>query len=195
VVLATANPAKVAELVRALEGRLEVRPRPSDLAEVDEAGRTLEDNASLKALAVARHSGELALADDTGLFVDALGGRPGVRSARYAGEGADDRANVARLLAELASVGASGPEQRRARFRTVIALGRPDGSVRLVEGTCEGWISPEPRGSAGFGYDPVFVPLEGDGRTFAEMGPEEKGAISHRGRALAAALRALGRDG
>jgi XTP/dITP diphosphohydrolase len=194
VVLASANPKKVAELVALAAGRLEVEPRPPELADVVEDGDTLEANATLKALAVARHRRALALADDTGLFVDALGGRPGVFSARYAGEPPDDAANVAKLLAELDAVGAHGAEQRRARFRTVIALGRPDGQVELVEGTCEGWIAPSPRGAAGFGYDPVFVPLEGDARTFAEMGPGEKGRISHRGRALAAAVARLTAD-
>lgn len=191
VVLASANPNKVAELVALAGDALVVQARPADLADVVEDGETLEANATLKAVAVARHTGRLALADDTGLFVDALGGRPGVRSARYAGEPADDEANVAKLLDELARCGAAGTTGRSARFRTVIALAEPDGSVRLVDGVCEGWIADGRRGSRGFGYDPVFVPAEADGRTFAQLSAQEKGAISHRGRALAAALAVL----
>ena len=190
--LASANPKKVAELEALLGDQVDVRPRPSDLADVVEDGATLEDNAALKARAVAHFSGALALADDTGLFVDALGGRPGVRSARYAGEPPDDQANVAKLLAELDQAGAATRQQRSARFRTVIALAAPDGSVQVVDGTCEGWIAEEPRGSAGFGYDPVFVPADGDGRTFAEMSAGEKASVSHRARALAAAVPLLG---
>lgn len=192
VVLASANPKKVAELVTLAGGGLDVLPRPADLADVVEDGDTLEANATLKAVAVARHTGRLALADDTGLFVDALDGRPGVRSARYAGEPADDDANVARLLDELAAAGATDPARRTAHFRTVIALAHPDGSVELVDGTCAGRITADRRGRAGFGYDPVFAPVEGDGRTFAEMSADEKGALSHRGRALEAAVRRLG---
>lgn len=188
VVLASANPKKVDELVAILGPRIRVLPRPPEVGEVDEDGDTLEANAALKALAVARHAGALALADDTGLFVDALDGRPGVRSARYAGEPPDDGANVDKLLGELADQGATAPEQRRARFRTVIALGRPDGTVETVDGVCEGRIADAPSGSGGFGYDPVFIPVEGDGRTFAQMSAAEKAAISHRGRALAAAV-------
>ena len=196
VVLASANPKKVAELVAVIGDRLEVRPRPPDLPDVVEDGETLEANAALKALAVARHVDALALADDTGLFVDALDGRPGVRSARYAGEPPDDAANVAKLLAELADRGAVGPQQRTARFRTVIALASPDGEIETVDGICEGWIADEARGAGGFGYDPVFVPAEGDGRRFAEMTGGEKAALSHRGRALAAAVALLTeRDG
>jgi XTP/dITP diphosphohydrolase len=191
VVLASANPKKVAELVALAGHRLVVHPRPVDLADVDEHGHTLEANATLKAVAVAEHTAQLALADDTGLFVDALDGRPGVRSARYAGEPPDDAANVARLLVELEAAGAAGPVARRARFRTVLALALPAGPVQVVEGTCEGWIAERPRGDAGFGYDPVFVPADGDGRTFAEMSPAEKGALSHRARALTAALAVL----
>lgn len=188
VVLASANPKKAAELTALLEGRVEVVPRPLDLGEVDETGETLEENATLKARAVAAHAGARALSDDTGLFVDALGGRPGVHSARYAGGSATDADNVDKLLAELAAAGALEPQARRARFRTVLALAQPDGRVELAAGVCEGWIATEPRGAAHFGYDPVFVPADGDGRTFAEMAPGEKAAISHRARALAAAV-------
>jgi XTP/dITP diphosphohydrolase len=194
VVLASANPKKVAELMALVEDRLDVVPRPADLPDIIEDGDTLEANATLKAVAVAGATGRLALADDTGLFVDALDGRPGVRSARYAGEPPDDDANVALLLSELEEHGATTAAQRAARFRTVIALAHPEGAVDLVEGTCEGWISVERRGGTGFGYDPVFVPTEGDGRTFAEMGPEAKGALSHRARALAAAVNLLAGD-
>lgn len=188
VVLASANAKKVAELESLLGDQVDVRPRPAELADVVEDGETLEDNAALKARAVAASVGALALADDTGLFVDALGGRPGVRSARYAGEPPDDSANVAKLLVELAEVGAVTAQQRSARFRTVIALAAPDGTLQLVDGTCEGWIAEGPRGSAGFGYDPVFVPGGGDGRTFGQMSAEEKASLSHRARALAAAV-------
>jgi XTP/dITP diphosphohydrolase len=133
------------------------------------------------------------VADDTGLEVDALDGAPGVWSARFAGEQASYADNVAKLLAELERVGAASPQQRRARFRTVALVRWPDGSELVVDGAVEGHIGLEARGDGGFGYDPVFVPDDSGGRTFAEMAPTEKHAVSHRGRAfraLAAALRA-----
>jgi XTP/dITP diphosphohydrolase len=126
------------------------------------------------------------VADDTGFEVDALHGEPGVRAARYAGEDATYADNVARVLAELDRVGASRPAERRARFRTVALVRFPDGREVLAEGTVEGTVVGEPRGEGGFGYDPVFVPDEGDGRTFAELTADEKHAISHRGRAFRA---------
>ena len=139
---------------------------------------TLRGNAEKKARALWAHSGLPSLADDTGLEVDALGGAPGVRSARYAGEGADDEANRRKLLAELA--GAPG---RAARFRTVLAFADGDG-VRFFDGVCEGTIATEEAGAGGFGYDALFRPADGDGRTFAQMTADEKNRISHRGRAL-----------
>ena len=188
-VLASANPGKVAELADLLGGRYRIRPRPDDLAETIEDGRTLEANALKKAREVAEHTGCDALADDTGLFVDALGERPGVRTARYAGPDASDDDNRALLVEELA--GRDGPEARRAEFRTVIALVRADGATVMAEGRVVGVIASEPRGGRGFGYDPLFVPDEGDGRTFAEMTLDEKHRYSHRARALAALIERL----
>ena len=184
-VVASANPHKVAEIGLVLDGLVVLEPRPIGLPDVVEDGETLEANARLKALAICRATGEAAVADDTGLEVDALGGAPGVYSARYAasnGSGAegDAVANTTRLLYELASIPAG---RRTARFRTVALVCRPDGSEVVASGTVEGYIAAVPAGDGGFGYDPVFVPVEGDGRTFAEMG-EEKHAISHRGRAF-----------
>ncbi len=193
-VLASANPKKVAELRAILASSgvpTELLARPADVPEVVEDAPDFVGNARLKAVALAAATGEAALADDSGLVVDALGGAPGVRSARYAGEHADDAANVALLLRELADRGVEDPEARAARFRCVIVLRTPDGEELVTEGSVEGSIAPSPRGEGGFGYDPVFVPAEGDGRTFAEMSAEEKHAISHRGRALAELQRAL----
>ena len=179
-VLATANPDKAAEIADLLTG-FEVVPRPAEVPEVEETADTLEGNARLKAVAVAAATGEVAVADDTGLEVVALGGRPGVWAARYAGPGATYADNVAKLLAEL-----DGVVDRRARFRTVALARFPDGRELVAEGTVEGEIAGWPRGREGFGYDPVFVPAEGDGRTFAEMARGEKAALSHRGRAFRA---------
>lgn len=197
-VLASANPAKAAEMAEILRAALgegvEVRPRPAGLADVVEDAPDLVGNARLKARAVGAATGLVAVADDTGLEVDALGGEPGVRSARYAGEPPDDGANVAKLLDDLTFCPA--PEDRTARFRTVVVVAFPDGAELVVEGSVEGHIAPSPRGTGGFGYDPVFEPEGGGGRTFAEMAPAEKHAISHRGRALAALAAAWrGRDG
>jgi XTP/dITP diphosphohydrolase len=191
-VVASANPDKVAEIAAILEpAGVELAPRPGSVPDVVEDAETLEGNARLKAVAIADVVGEPAVADDTGLEVDALGGAPGVRSARYAGEDATYADNVARLLAELQDVGATGPEQRRARFRTVALVRWPDGTEMVVDGVVEGHLAPEPRGAAGFGYDPLFVPDDGDGRTFAEMTAAEKHAVSHRGRAFRALAAAL----
>lgn len=187
IVCASANPAKVAEIEDILGAvGIELIARPAHVGDVVEDAETLEGNARLKAVAISTATGDAALADDTGLEVDALDGAPGVRSARYAGESGDSAANVEKLLAELERVGAITIDQRRARFRTVILLREPDGSESIAVGTVEGHIATAPRGDAGFGYDPVFVPDEADGRTFAEMAGEEKHAISHRGRALRA---------
>lgn len=177
-VLATANPDKVVEIA-ALLGDVELVPRPHELPEVEESGSTLEENARLKARAVRDATGEAAVADDTGLEVVALGGAPGVRSSRYAGEQATYADNVAKLLGALESV-----EERRARFRTVALATFPDGREVLAEGVVEGVITREPHGHGGFGYDPVFAPEDGGGRTFGEMTSEQKNALSHRARAF-----------
>ncbi len=188
-VVASANPAKIADLGDLLGGRYAIEPRPPELADTVEDGDTLEANALKKAREVASFSGVAALADDTGLFVDALEGRPGVHTARYAGESATSEQNVARLLAELDGLG--DPAGRSAAFATVIALVEPDGTSTVAQGRVAGRIASAPRGEGGFGYDPVFVPLEGDGRTFAEMTPDEKHRYSHRARALQALLHQL----
>jgi XTP/dITP diphosphohydrolase len=182
--LASANPDKAREITDVLrEARidLELAPRPDDVEEVDETGATLEDNARLKAVTLCAAVQQPAIADDTGLEVEALDGRPGVRSARYAGDSASYADNVAKLLRELAGLPL---ERRAARFSTVAIARWPDGREVAALGTVEGAITDAPRGQQGFGYDPVFVPLEGDGRTFAEMAPPEKHALSHRGRAF-----------
>ncbi|HET8989968.1 MAG TPA: RdgB/HAM1 family non-canonical purine NTP pyrophosphatase [Acidimicrobiales bacterium] len=183
-VLATANAHKAAEMRAVLTGLGYVlEPRPVGLGEIDEVDDTLEGNAVLKARAVAAAAQATAVADDTGLFVDALDGRPGVYSARYAGPGASDAQNVARVLAELEGVAS---ESRGAHFRTVIAIAEPDGSARWVEGVLDGRIADAPRGENGFGYDVVFIPSDLGGQTLAERSAEAKNAISHRGRALRA---------
>ncbi|AKJ65390.1 XTP/dITP diphosphatase [Kiritimatiella glycovorans] len=180
-VLATRNPHKREEIEAIFDGpgldivALDAFP---DAPEVEEDRDTFEGNAIKKAVEIARWTGLRALADDSGLEVDALGGAPGVWSARYAGPEADYEANNRKLLAALAGAG-----DRTARFRTVMALADPDGTVRTVEGSCEGAITEEPRGMRGFGYDPLFV-LRGDTRTFAELDAAEKNRVSHRARAL-----------
>lgn len=181
-VLATANPDKAREIAEILGPAVGLVDRPAGVGEVEETGDTLEDNARLKAAAVAAFAGAAAVADDTGLEVDALGGAPGVFSARYAGPGATYADNVAKLLAALDGV---PPAARTARFRTVALAHWPDGREVIGVGVVEGSITTEPRGDQGFGYDPVFAPSEGDGRTFAEMSPEDKHRLSHRGRAFA----------
>jgi XTP/dITP diphosphohydrolase len=191
VVLATANPDKAAELAAILREELDdlidlVRP-PADLEAVEETGETLEENARLKATALLAATGDPAVADDTGLEVRALGGAPGVRSARFAGEDATYAENVAKLLAAL-----EGESDRRATFRTVVICCFPGGAEIVAGGAVEGEIVTVPRGAEGFGYDPVFAPQGGGGRTFAEMTPAEKHHLSHRGvalRSLAARLK------
>lgn len=196
-VLATRNPGKVAELAARLDGLGVALVSAADVPgapDVDETADTLAGNAALKARALHAHTGLPALADDTGLLVDALGGAPGVHSARYAGPDADDAANRARLLAALDSLPrtrSGGVADRSARFETVLALAT-DAGLRFFTGVCSGRIATEERGAGGFGYDALFVPDDGDGRTFAEMTREEKGRISHRGRALAAFVQAIG---
>ncbi|HEV8626610.1 MAG TPA: RdgB/HAM1 family non-canonical purine NTP pyrophosphatase [Acidimicrobiia bacterium] len=184
--LASANPDKAAEISAVLTAAvpgLDLAPRPADLADVDETGTTLLENARLKAAALAAATGEAAVADDTGLAVDALDGAPGVYSARFAGEDATYADNVAKLLRELDGV---APDRRTARFETVALVRWPDGREVAATGEVEGVITTAPRGEHGFGYDPIFEPLEGDGRTFAELLPVEKHALSHRGRAFRA---------
>jgi XTP/dITP diphosphohydrolase len=162
---------------------VELVPRPATVPDVEETGDTLLDNARLKARALVAATGLPAVADDTGLEVAALGGAPGVHTARYAGPGATYEDNVAKLLGAMA--GLSGAD-RRARFATVVVAAWPDGRELAAEGVVDGRIAASPAGDGGFGYDPVFVPDEGDGRTFAEMAPAEKHALSHRGRAVRA---------
>jgi XTP/dITP diphosphohydrolase len=195
-VLATTNPNKAREIREIFAGTgfsPELLARPLDVPEVEESEPTLLGNARLKASSLVKATGLAAIADDTGLEVEALGGAPGVRSARYAGEPPNDEANVDRVLAELA--GTRAPQERRARFVTVAVAMWPDGREVSAEGSVEGWIAPERRGSGGFGYDPVFVPAEADGRTFGELSegsPEAKHALSHRGRAFRALVAGLG---
>ena len=183
-VLATANPHKAQEMRDILTSLgFDVLERPTDAPDVDETSDTLEGNALLKARALSTLTNAPAVADDTGLFVDALGGRPGVYSARFAGEHASYADNVEKLLDELRGV-AEG--DRGARFRSVIAVAYPDGTSFTVEGVLEGTITAVPRGDEGFGYDPVFVPVDEPARTLAELTPQQKHTLSHRGRALRA---------
>jgi XTP/dITP diphosphohydrolase len=180
-VLATANPDKAREIREILGPSVRLAPRPESVPDVDETGETLVDNARLKARALVDATGQAAVADDTGLEVDDLGGAPGVYSARYAGEQATYADNVAKLLDAL-----EGVTGRRARFRTVVVAAWPDGREVVAEGAVDGTIAIEARGASGFGYDPVFIPDEGDGRSFAEMTAADKHALSHRGRAFRA---------
>ncbi len=189
-VCASANPDKVAEMAGVLAGQAVLLPRPAAMGEVAEDADTLMGNAMLKARAVCDFAGAAALADDTGLEVDALGGAPGVYSARYAGPDASYADNLARLLAEMRDV---PPSQRTARFRTAAAVCFPDGTSVVAEGVVEGAITSGRRGTGGFGYDPVFAPAEAGGLTFSEMGPAAKNAMSHRARALRALLEMLDR--
>lgn len=182
-VLATGNMKKLNELqeiIRDLDINILTLHDFPDLPPIDEDGATFEANAIKKAVETARATGYFALADDSGLEVDALNGRPGVYSARFAGEPSDDARNNAKLLALLGGV---PEEQRTARFRCVIAVAAPDGRFKTAEGTCEGRIAFKPAGSGGFGYDPLFVP-NGYEQTFAELPATIKNQISHRGQAL-----------
>jgi XTP/dITP diphosphohydrolase len=181
VVCASANPHKVTEIFEIIReiAAVDLLPRPGELADVVEDADTLAGNARLKAAAVCAATGMPALADDTGLEVDALDGRPGVITARFAGVGANDEQNRKKLLQELVGVA-----NRAARFRTVALLRMPNGPEIVAEGVCEGLISDTERGERGFGYDSVFLPRASNGRTFAEMSIAEKHAISHRGNAF-----------
>ncbi|WP_326796087.1 RdgB/HAM1 family non-canonical purine NTP pyrophosphatase [Streptomyces sp. NBC_01808] len=194
-VLATRNAGKITEL-RAILGEAGIDAELlgaadfPDVPDVPETGVTFAENALLKAHALARATGLPAVADDSGLCVDVLGGAPGIFSARWAGRHGDDAANLALLLAQLSDV---GPGHRAAHFACAAALALPDGTERVAEGKLEGTLRYEPAGTGGFGYDPVLQPL-GEDRTCAELTPEEKNAISHRGkafRALAPAVREL----
>jgi XTP/dITP diphosphohydrolase len=178
--LATRNEHKLRELREALPG-VEIDPLPPEVELPPEKGETFAENALGKARAAHAATGRTAIADDSGIEAYGLAGRPGVRSARYAGEGATDEENLAKLLDE---VGAQ--QDRRVAYVCAIALADEDGSESLFEGRCEGTLAREPRGSGGFGYDPAFLPDDtgpDDERTMAELAPAEKHAISHRGRA------------
>jgi XTP/dITP diphosphohydrolase len=174
--LATGNPHKVAEIQAILGPAWEVEGRDPG---VEETGETFEENALLKARALAETAGELAVADDSGIEIDALGGAPGVRSARWTSSGDW----IPRVLRELDGVPAP---DRGCRYVCAAAAAWPGGREVVVRGTVAGVVPPAPRGTGGFGYDPVMVPVEGDGRTFAEMTDAEKHALSHRGRAFRA---------
>ncbi|MBA7560940.1 MAG: XTP/dITP diphosphatase [Dehalococcoidia bacterium] len=190
--LATNNRGKARELEELLWELPVELVLPGELgitAEVEEVGGSLEENARLKATVLAKESRLLALADDSGLEVDALGGEPGPLSARYAGEGASDKDRVDYLLAKLKRV---PREKRTARFRCVIAIATPEGEVELCSGECQGFITFEPRGEKGFGYDPVFY-FPGLDKTMAELPLEIKNKVSHRGAAAREALKSLRR--
>jgi len=184
-VVGTKNRGKLAEIAAILQGldvTLASLAEFGDIATVDESGTTFEANAQAKALGYARATGEWTLADDSGLEVDALEGRPGILSSRWGGEEGNDRRNNAALMAALAG---RPPETWTARFRCVAVLAAPDTVLATTEGTCEGRITDRPAGTNGFGYDPHFV-VTGYGRTMAELGADLKNRISHRARAMAA---------
>jgi XTP/dITP diphosphohydrolase len=178
-VLATANPDKAAEIAGILEG-VDLVPRPADVPEVEETGATLEENALLKARALMSATGEPAVADDTGLEVDALDGAPGLYSARYSPKpNATDKDRRLYLLQNLKDK----PRPWTARFHATIAIVTPNNQLQVTEGFCEGEIIPEERGTGGFGYDPIFL-LPELGKTMAELSMDEKNRLSHRARAV-----------
>lgn len=179
-VMASGNAHKAAEIREILSAHM-IEQRPSWVGEVDENAETLAGNARLKARAICEATGTAAVADDTGLEVDALGGLPGVRSARFAGDSATDEENLRKLLKSLEAVPS---DERGARFRTVAIVAFPDGNELVTEGVANGMIAEVPRGNGGFGYDSLFVPDEGTGLSFAEMSETEKNLISHRGKAF-----------
>lgn len=189
-VVATGNPGKFNEIAALLQG-LEVLLLPLDrvgpIEVPPEGGESFQENACRKAKAAARTSGHLALADDSGLEVDALGGQPGVLSARFGGPQATDADRNALLLEMLRGI---PPDRRTARFRCVVAIAEAGGRVRVAEGICEGRIAPAPRGTRGFGYDPIFE-IPSLGKTFAEVSPEVKNRLSHRAQAMAGAREIL----
>jgi XTP/dITP diphosphohydrolase len=192
--MATRNAHKTREIRRILGAKFAVRDLSEhpDISKPVENGKTFEENAILKAIAVAKELLGLVVADDSGLEVDALDGAPGIYSARYAGENATDKANIQKLLSELARQNVRADE-RKARFRCVIAVASDNKLLRTFEGVVEGTIVDLPRGSRGFGYDPIFQP-NGSDQTFAEMAPRLKNKISHRAKAIAA-LREASRAG
>lgn len=187
IVVATRNEHKLGELGEIL-GEADLEPLPDSVVLPPEDGETFTENALGKARAAHEQTGRAALADDSGIAASALGGRPGVRSARYAGADATDEENLALLLDELA-----GADDRSVAYVCAIAFVDEDGTEVVREARCEGTLAERPRGDGGFGYDPAFLPVEiGDGRTMAELRPEEKHAISHRGRAARAIASAVG---
>lgn len=185
-VCASANPDKVAEIAAILDGAVDLLPRPGNVPDVIEDADSLLGNARLKAKAICRATGLPAVSDDTGLFVHALGGAPGVLAARYAGEDATYADNRRKLLAAL-----EGAADRRADFVSTVVVAWPDGREIAVDGVCPGVIAEEELGTRGFGYDALFVPDDGDGRSFAQMTDAEKNRISHRARAFNALLQLL----
>jgi len=192
-VCASANPNKVYEIEQLLDGVVHLVPRPAEIPDVVEDADTLVGNARLKAMAILQATGLPAVADDTGMFVDALPGELGVRTARYAADRPEHAenpyaANRAKLLEALREKDCASEVERVAYFVTVVIVCFPDGSELIVEGRCDGHIAMAERGSRGFGFDPLFVPnpgaFDGDERTFAQMSDDEKNALSHRGRAF-----------
>jgi XTP/dITP diphosphohydrolase len=185
-VCASANPDKVLEIAAILDGVVDLLPRPTEVPDVVEDADTLIGNARLKAAAVCGATGLPAVSDDTGLFVDAIGGAPGIYAARYAGEDATYADNRAKLLRDLGDT-----NDRAARFVSAVMVVWPDGRELAVEGVCPGTIATAELGDRGFGYDAVFIPDDGDGRSFAQMSDDEKNQVSHRARAFHALLEAL----
>jgi XTP/dITP diphosphohydrolase len=175
-ILATRNAHKVREVARLAGGAVELEPLPEEAPTPEETGTTYAENALIKARSAVRATGRPAIADDSGIEAEALDGRPGVRSARFAGPSATDAENLAKLVAE-------APPGSGLRYVCVVAYVAPDGTERLFEGSCAGRMAERPRGAGGFGYDPVFVP-DGEARTMAELDAAEKDAISHRGEAV-----------
>ncbi len=192
-VVATRNRHKAREIQHILGPEFKVRDLRAhpDVSEIRESGTSFEENAKIKALAASRQLPALVIADDSGLEVDALGGAPGIYSARYAGANATDRDKIDKLLGELARVRATG-DGRRARFRCVVALARNGDLLGIFEGTVEGRITNTARGDSGFGYDPIFVP-DGFEQTFGELPTEVKNTISHRAKAIRAVAEKLKR--
>lgn len=188
IVVASANQQKVQEIRRLLPVWVNLLDRPKEVPEIKETAPTLEGNAYLKAVEIANFVKGWAIADDTGLCVDALDGAPGVFSARYSGDNSDDANNRKLLLQNLIN-----EPNRSARFRTVVALVHSNGQMHHVVGQCEGLVAHFECGNQGFGYDSIFIPQDGDGRTFAEMTNQEKDFLSHRGRAMAQLPELLGR--
>jgi XTP/dITP diphosphohydrolase len=177
-VLATQNKNKAKEIIQILT-EIEFLPRPSDFPDIEESGSTIEENAILKAVTIAEHAKIPSLADDTGLEVEELNFTPGVHSARFAGEGSSDLDNVNKVLSLM-----ENKSNRTAMFKTVIAMAFPDGKLIVGKGEVKGSLTSQIRGTNGFGYDAIFIPQTGDGRTFGQMSSEEKNSMSHRKLAL-----------